>query len=197
MTKQDRQRLKILIVLLLVLGLTLALGSRLNREPIMVNVQAGESKTSANPPAASDARIRIDLVEKPEESQDAGRTNIFQYRQGKPAPVAPNPSQPGGVVPAPAGTGPAMNQPMLQRPAGPPPPPPPPPIPLKYLGFAVVSSQNGSLVAVLGDDMNRHYNVTAGEVLFGRYRVTRITDSSVEVEDLEYNRRQTLPLLKQ
>lgn len=196
MTPQDRQRIKILVVLLFVLAVTLTLGYRMNREPIVVNVQAGDAKTSANP-AQNDARIRIDLVEKPEASENVGRTNLFQYRQPKAAAPPPGAQQP-GAVPAPPGTGPSMSGgPMLQRPAGPPPPPPPPPIPLKYIGFAVVNSQNGSLVAVLGDDLNRHYNVTVGEVLFGRYRIVRVTDTSVEVEDLEYNRRQTLPLLKQ
>jgi len=37
--------------------------------------------------------------------------------------------------------------------------------------------------------------VTVGEILMGRFRIASISDKSVEVEDLEYNRRQTLPLL--
>jgi hypothetical protein len=51
------------------------------------------------------------------------------------------------------------------------------------------------MIAFVADD-SRHYNVTAGEVLLGRYRILSITDKSIEVEDMEYNRRQTLPLLK-
>jgi hypothetical protein len=38
--------------------------------------------------------------------------------------------------------------------------------------------------------------VTAGEVLMGRFRILGITDKSVEIEDLDYSRRQTLPLIK-
>jgi len=30
----------------------------------------------------------------------------------------------------------------------------------------------------------------------GRFRIATITDKAVEIEDLEYNRRQTLPLMK-
>ena len=52
------------------------------------------------------------------------------------------------------------------------------------------------MTAFLVDDAARHYNVTVGEVLMGRYRVSQISTSSVEIEDLESNRRQTLPLLK-
>jgi hypothetical protein len=55
---------------------------------------------------------------------------------------------------------------------------------------------NSSLTAFLADDFARHYNVTVGEVLMGKYRVSQITDATVEIEDLEASRRQTLPLLK-
>ena len=58
-----------------------------------------------------------------------------------------------------------------------------------------MNKPGGGLTAFLADDA-RHYNVTAGEVLMGRYRIASISDKSVEVEDLEYNRRQTLLLLK-
>ena len=52
------------------------------------------------------------------------------------------------------------------------------------------------MTAFLTDDASHHYNVSAGEILMGRYRITQISAASVEVEDLEANRRQTLPLLK-
>jgi len=56
---------------------------------------------------------------------------------------------------------------------------------------------NSSLTAFLTDDSGvKHYNVSAGEVLMGRYRITQITDKAVEVEDIQFNRRQTLGLQK-
>jgi hypothetical protein len=56
---------------------------------------------------------------------------------------------------------------------------------------------NSSLTAFLTDESGvKHYNVSAGEVLMGRYRITQITDKSVEVEDIQFNRRQTLALQK-
>jgi hypothetical protein len=192
MSKQDRQKLSILVILLTVLGLTVVLGYRMNQPATTAAVQTPEPKTSTNPPAASDARIRLDLVEKPEDAEDVGKKNVFVYRQ--PAPPPPLTPRPGAQPPpsqVPSNVGPAP----VPIPPGPPVPPPPPPIPLKYQGFATVNSPGGGLTAFLSDD-SRHYNVKVGEVLMGRYRIAAISDKMVEVEDLEYNRRQTLPLLK-
>src|SRR5215471_15632006 len=58
-----------------------------------------------------------------------------------------------------------------------------------------VNPPGGGFVAVLSDD-SRHYSVTTGEVLMGRYRVLTISDKIVDVEDLEYKRRQSLPIVK-
>ena len=192
MTKQDRQKLSILLVLLAVFGLTAVLGYRMYEPSTTASRQpAPEAKTSANPPAPSDARIRLDLVEKPEGSEeDIGKKNVFQYRQASLSAAATKPSsQPGASLPA---TDPVV----IPVPPGPPPgpvtPPPPPPISLKYQGYA--ASRSG-LTAFLSDEQ-RHYNVIVGEVLMGRFQVTQISDKSVEVEDLQYSRKQTLPLLK-
>ena len=185
MTKNDRQKLSIFIILLFVLGLTIVLGYRMNQPPTTAAVQTPEVKTSANPPAPNDARIRLDLVENPQDSDDIGKKNVFQYRQVA-APPQPKPissSAPPAVITSP---------PVPPRP---PQPPPPPPIPLKYQGYFAMNAPGGGLTAVLADE-SRHYNVTIGEVLMGRYRIASISDRSVEVEDLELNRRQALALVK-
>ena len=78
-------------------------------------------------------------------------------------------------------------------PVGPPapPPPPPPPITLKFFGFAnkpgepkkIFLSQDGDVfIAVEGDIVNR------------RYKIIHIGPTSVEVEDVLYNNRQSIPL---
>ena len=195
MTKQYRQKLNIFVILLVVLGLTLVLGYRMSSPPSGFTVQPPEPKPAANVPTASDARIRLDLVDKPEESE-AGRTNVFQYRQGRPAPdpegSKPAPVPPPGLVTPPVPT-------VTPTPRPPTAPPPPPPIPLKYQGFAVLNFGNSgapTLRAFLSDDSSHHYNVSVGEVLLGRYRIVGITDKNVEVEDLQNNRRQVFPLLK-
>ena len=187
MSRQDRQKLSIFFVLIVVLGLTLVLGYRMNRPPTTAAVQSAEAKPAAKPPTASDARIRLDIVENPETRGSIGEKNLFQYgqRRSAPAPQTLPSDSPSSATPPPA-----ITQPV---PIVPPQPPPPPPIPLKFTGFAIV---NSSLTAFLADDSSRHFNVTAGEILMGRYRMTQITDRAVEVEDLQYNRRQTLPLQK-
>ena len=200
MSKQDRQKFSILIVLLVVLGMTAVLGYRMNQPPTTAAVQVPETKTSANPPAPTDARIRLDLLEKAEGSQEEiGRKNVFQYQK----PPASRPPVPGSGGSASTTTGPQQPAPPL---FGLPPttsgssasaaPPGPPPIPLKYQGYAAESAPGGQMTAFLTDDASRHYNVTPSEILMGRYRINQISTASVEVEDLETNRRQTLPLLK-
>ena len=46
MSKQDRQKFNILIVLLVVLGMTVLLGYRMNQPPTTAAVQVPETKTS-------------------------------------------------------------------------------------------------------------------------------------------------------
>jgi hypothetical protein len=196
MTKQDRQKASILVVLLGVLGLTLLLGYRMYRPQTASSVQPAETKIAANTiPSANGVRILLEKVEKSEgEEEDIGKRNIFQYRQ------APEPKPPvsGRGRPTPIVTPPVV--PVNPEPppvivTGPPKPPPPPPINLKYQGFASRNTPQPGFIAFLSDD-SRHYNVTVGEVLMGRYRIKGITEKLVEVEDLEYNRNQSLPLVK-
>src|SRR5262249_20101720 len=90
------------------------------------------------------------------------------------------------------------HRPFTSAHPAPPAPPPralPPPIPLKYQGYAVSTVPGGTITAFLADD-SRHYNVTVGEVLMGRYRILGISDKTVDVEDLEFKRRQSLPIVK-
>src|SRR5262245_40768865 len=102
MSKQDRQKLSILIVLLGVLGLTIVLVYRMNQPPTTAAVQPPEQKTSSNPPAPSEAHIRLDLLANPDAGEeDIGKRNLFQYRQ---APPPPKPSPPRGgsmITPSP------------------------------------------------------------------------------------------------
>jgi hypothetical protein len=73
-------------------------------------------------------------------------------------------------------------------------PPPLPPIDLKF--FGVETSENGTRQAFLlhGEDV---FLASAGDVVQRRYKVNTISASSIEVEDLTDNNRQTLVLQKQ
>src|SRR5262245_24412797 len=192
MSRRERKRLSIFFVLVGVLVLTLVLGYRMNRPPTTEAVQSPEAKPTTKGPVASDARIRLDIVENPDNAADIGQKNLFQYGQRR-EPSRPVP--PGGREIARPSV-PSVTQPPPAPVVPPPPvgPPPPPPVPFRFSGFAVM---NSSLTAFLTDDSGvKHYNVSAGEVLMGRYRITQITDKAVEVEDIQFNRRQTLGLQK-
>jgi hypothetical protein len=186
MNKQDRKKLGILVVLIAVLALTILLGYQMN-QPSSAAVAPAEQKASANPPAPSEAHIRLDLLENPEADQDIGSRNLFRY--GPPPAPPPAPPMPKGNM---ASQPPPMINSAPAITPGPPKPPPPPPIPLRFQGYAV---DDGLWRAFVADDV-RNYTVTTGEILMGRYRIVSISDKALEVEDLEHNRRQTLPLLK-
>ncbi len=192
MKVQDRRGFNVLIVLIGVLGLTLWFGYGINRPPTPSAVPAPVPAAQSAAAPEAGARIRLDLVESLHAEDEIGRNNLFQYRTRRAGPPdSDGSSGAGAAAPIPP---PVVIPPAPSVPAGPPPPAPPPPIPFKYHGFAVVDEPR-SMTAFLGDDTT-HYNVTVGEVLMGRYRISRITDSDVEVEDLQFNRRQTLPLIR-
>jgi len=76
-----------------------------------------------------------------------------------------------------------------QHPA-PPPPPPPPPVPFKAMGYQL--DAKGQRTAYLSDDQNT-YMVREGQEFGQRFKVLRITDTSVEVQDETYHQVVQLP----
>ena len=191
MTMPAKKKVQILVLLVLVLAATMVHGRRMNRAPNPVVVQADAPKTSAAVQIKGEARIRLDLLGKTALPEDLGRKNLFAYGAKQPPPEAAKPLPP--VLPPP---GNVVTLPPAQPP-GPPPAPPPPPIPLKYVGYAYFEPNSKALIATLLDDRQQHFLAVEGDVYLGRYRVVRVTDSIVEVEDLEFSRRQSLPLVKQ
>jgi hypothetical protein len=134
----------------------------------------------------NDARIRLDLIQPVDGGEGVGRNNLFQYRI-PPPPPPPAPPPPPPVV---------FTPPPPRPPAPPPGPPPPPPINLRYMGIATRGGPSGkTLMAVLFDNAGGH-TVMEGDFLFGKYKIARITETQVDIEDLEYNRKQTLNLQK-
>jgi hypothetical protein len=76
-------------------------------------------------------------------------------------------------------------------PTGPPPPPPPPPINLKFFGTAI--RVNGVRQAFLlnGEDV---YLASPGDIVARKYKIVSISPNSIQVEDLQANDTQSLPL---
>jgi hypothetical protein len=183
----DRQRLKILAILLAVLAATLWVGQRIYDLPAAAadqNAPQGEAQSLDLDLEAvlSGARASGRVPPAQSDSSGAARRNPFEY--------GPQPA-PERTAPAPAATAPTLPPPPV---VPPPPPPPPPPIPFSYVGMSRIGG--GQLQAWLFDDRQR-FGVTEQEVLMGRYRINTITETFVEVEDLEFGRRQRLPLQEQ
>lgn len=118
-----------------------------------------------------DPSLRFDLLKYSEEREyEGGKRNIFQEyveiaRAPEPEPVKGPPVDPG--------------------------PPPPPPIPLKFYGFASKPGEARKVFLSNGDEV---FVAEEGQIIQRRYKIVKITASSVEVEDVLNNQKQTLPL---
>jgi hypothetical protein len=80
-------------------------------------------------------------------------------------------------------------QKLAEHPA-PPPPPPPPPVPFKAMGYQ--QDTKGQRLAYLSDDQET-YIVREGQEFGQRFKVLKITDASVEVQDETYHQIVQLP----
>ena len=85
----------------------------------------------------------------------------------------------------------------VRQPYGPEPPPtptptpPPPPIPLKFYGFA---SKPTEPKRIFLDDEGEVFVARQGDIVERKYKVIQINNTSVIIEDVLYNNRQTIQL---
>jgi len=122
-----------------------------------------------------DPTLRLDWLKISEDTKYEGKgRNIFRAEMDIPKPIVT----------------PRTDKPPEQT--GPPPPPPPPPINLKFFGFASKPGEPKRIfLATEGGDV---FIAGEGDIIDRRYRVLRITPIAVEVEDVLYNNRQSIPL---
>jgi hypothetical protein len=108
---------------------------------------------------------------------EAGGRNIFRMEEPKiEAPIAPVKMTP---TPFPTPT----------------PTPPPPPIPLKFYGFANRPGETKKIFLSEGDAQNSVVFIAKqGDIVDRRYRVLQIQATSVQIEDVLYSNKQTIPL---
>ncbi len=146
-------------------------------------------------PASIDPELRLDLLAKVQAIQPvvAGR-NLFQYGAAPP-PDTPMPKVPTGVQKIPINQAPQSPPPTVTQ-NNPPPvsgPPPAAPINLKYYAY-VVRKEDGRKVAYLMDGDEILGPVQENQTLKQRYRVVRITLTTIEVEDTQSKSTQTLKI---
>lgn len=146
---------------------------------------ARSARLQGSTSAALDPTLHMDAMLVSESVQYAGSgRNIFSPNSAPPV-VIQKPIAPARLVAA----APLPCPPNCPTPAG---PPPPPPIDLKF--FGVETTANGARKALLlhGEDV---FIASAGEVVMRRYRVLAVDARAIQVEDLQNNNKQTLPLL--
>jgi hypothetical protein len=144
--------------------------------PTRPRVRAAGGKATAIIQRSLDPTLRYEWLRASEDTkyQGTGR-NIFRAQaEDIPKPVAH----------AQTDTPPPVN-------TGPPPPPPPPPINLKFFGFANKPGETKRIFLSQGEDV---FIAGEGDIVNRRYKVVRIGPSSVEIEDVLNNNRQSIPL---
>jgi hypothetical protein len=119
-----------------------------------------------------DPRLHLDLLKSSEQTTYGGSgRNIFRAE----AEIAdiPTPVTPPYVPP------------------GPPKPPPPPPINLRFFGFASRQGEAKRVFLAEGEDV---FVAREGDIVNRRYKVLKIGNNSVEIQDVLNNNVQTIPL---
>lgn len=129
-----------------------------------------------------DPTLRLSLLRSSEgvKYEGTGR-NVFRAQADEPMPSPKD--------------NPLKDQKKPQPPPQPTGPPPPPPINLKFYGFANSPGEPGKKVFLSeGDNI---FIAKEGDVVNRRYKVVKIGSTSVEIEDLLNNNKQTIPLSSQ
>lgn len=191
MDPNDRKRFKILITLLAVLAATVWVGREIYQVPSGESSNLADTATGSEPDGAESLMtggLEVDRLSGESIIDNGTGRNPFQYGSEPVLEVSESePSVPLTPEPENSSRPPAV--------VAPPSAPPPPPIPLSYNGYAYVDL-SGEMSALLFDSDNS-FVVSAQEVVMGRYRINTVTEEFVEIEDLEFGRRQRLPLIVQ
>ncbi|HEX4487614.1 MAG TPA: hypothetical protein VH088_15180 [Terriglobales bacterium] len=138
-------------------------------------LKPGQKKALPAAEPSLDPLLRFDWLKASEDTTYSGSgRNIFKAEIEIPKPIAQVRQKAVAVVPQ-----------------GPPPPPPPPPINLKFFGFASKPGEPKKIFLSQGEDI---FIAGEGEIVDRRYKVMRITPTSVEIEDVLNNNRQMIPL---
>jgi hypothetical protein len=124
-----------------------------------------------------DPRLRLDILAASQSKKyEAGGRNIFRMEEKPIVQVAANVRGPMGPDPPPTPT----------------PPPPPPPIPLKFYGFASKPTEPKKIFLF---DEGEVFVARQGDIVERKYKVIQINNTSVVIEDVLNNNKQTIPLI--
>jgi len=183
MIAEKKKQMQTLLALVGLLAIAGTYTYMTNRRPAtgVATATSAKAALAAVLPSGGNAEIRLDLIRDRLDKSPVGKRNVFQYYV-PPPPPKPTPA-PIVYVP-PANTAPAAPQ--------------PPPVArapysalsaFKFDAAGIVAKPGKSWASIIEGTTNR-YNVTEGEYIQGRYRINRITETSVEIEDIDQNRHQ-------
>lgn len=154
-----------------------------NAGPPARRVRGRRPPTAAKPTVTTslDPRLRFDLLKGSEETEYKGSgRNIFRAEAEQEIPkVVTTP-----ILPK------KDEQPKVAD-NTPPPPPPPPPINIKFFGFANRPGEPRQVFLLQNEEV---FVAKEGDVVNRRYKVLKINNTSVEIEDLLANNKQIVPL---
>jgi hypothetical protein len=123
-----------------------------------------------------DPRLRLDILAASQSKKyETGGRNIFRMEEKPILPV----------------TASVRKEYTVEAPPTPTPTPPPPPINLKFYGFA--SKANEPKKIFLADE-GEVFLAKQGDIVERKYKVAQINNTSVVIEDVLNNNRQTIPL---
>lgn len=144
--------------------------------PASTTSTGAQAKKSSVPQLADstlDPRLRLDILAASQNKKyEAGR-NIFRMEEKRLETTVASVRQPMGPDPPPTPT----------------PTPTPPPINLKFYGFA---SKPNEAKKIFLDDEGEVFVARQGDIVERRYKVIQINNTSVVIEDVLYNNRQTI-----
>ena len=146
--------------------------------PARTRAARGGSAASISP---LDPRLRLDLLKTAENTEYQGSGRDIFRAEAAPPPIPK-------VVQNPDQTATNNTPPPPPQPTG---PPPLPPINLKFFGFA---NRPGEPTKVFLSADDQVFVASQGQIVKGRYKIVRITPTSVDIEDVLNNNKQTLPL---
>jgi hypothetical protein len=143
-------------------------------------------------PERIDPTLRTDLLAKLSAVRmERVERSLFDFSSAAVAPAVRLPEPKIVVKPVKRMIGPALPPPPPVQP-GPQVKPPPPPIPLKFFGRSLPLRGGTKRVFCM---LNDEVQIPAeGDVIQRRYKIQRITATTVVVEDLSFNNTQTLPI---
>lgn len=179
MTNSDRQRLKVLAILLVILCSSLWVMQKIAQPPMdmesssLLNISEPLESVAASTNFQITDRWR---VSEQEEIGDLQARNPFDYGFDEALPVSST------TVLEQVSEPPNLDSSLE-----------PPPIPFEYNGYAIIDGAEAYMIALLFDG-DESFPVYATDILIGRYQVNLITETFVEIEDLEFGHRRNLPL---